>query len=78
MKELRWIALILTALTVLMGLQTYGVYQQKAALETALTQAESEMAQMRQSLSELSETSRVFNELWQQLTDGDGLLKWLK
>lgn len=78
MKELRWIALILAALTVLMGLQTYGAYQQKAALETALTQAESEMAQMRQSLSELSETSRVFNELWQQLTDGDGLLRWLK
>ena len=34
MKELRWITLILAVAVILMGIQTYGLYQQQKALQT--------------------------------------------
>ena len=69
MKELRWITLILAVAVILMGIQTYGLYQQQKALQTTLDQAETELAQIRESIDSISETSRIFNEFWQQIEE---------
>lgn len=69
MKELRWIALILAIVVILMEIQTCGLYQQQKTLQTALDQAETELAQMRESLDSISETSRIFNRIWQQIEE---------
>ena len=78
MKELRWIALILAIVVILMGIQTCGLYQQQKALQTALDQAEMELAQMRESLDSISETSRIFNHIWQQIEEKEGVFSWIK
>ena len=78
MKELRWIALILAVAVILMGIQTCGLYQQQKALQTALDQAETELAQIRESMDSISETSRSFNEFWQQIEEKEGIFSWIK
>ena len=78
MKELRWITLILAVAVILMGIQTYGLYQQQKALQTTLDQAETELAQIRESIDSISETSRIFNELWQQIEEKEGVFRWFK
>ena len=78
MKELRWIALILAVAVILMGIQTCGMLQQQKTLQTALDQAETELAQMRESLDSISETSRIFNEFWQQIEEKEGIFSWIK
>lgn len=78
MKELRWIALILAIAVILMGIQTCGMLQQQKTLQTALDQVETELAQMRESLDSISETSRIFNEFWQQIEEKEGIFSWIK
>ena len=78
MKELRWITLILAVAVILMGIQTYGLFQQQKALQTALDQTETELTQIRESLDSISETSRIFNEFWQQLEEKEGIFSWIK
>ena len=78
MKELRWIALILAIVVILMGIQTCGLYQQQKTLQTALDQAETELTQMRESLDSISETSRIFNRIWQQIEEKEGVFSWIK
>ncbi|MDY2770053.1 MAG: hypothetical protein SOU13_09075 [Eubacteriales bacterium] len=78
MKELRWITLILAVAVILMGIQTYGLYQQQKALQTTLDQAETELAQIRESIDSISETSRIFNEFWQQIEEKEGVFRWFK
>ena len=78
MKELRWIALILAIAVILMGIQTYGLYQQQKALQTALGQAETELTQIRESLDSISETSRILNTTWQQIEEREGIFSWIK
>lgn len=77
MKELRWIALILAVLVILMGVQTFMLYRQNEALNTALAQAQTDIAAMRDSLSEFSEIFQALRDLWQELAEKGGLLKWL-
>lgn len=77
MKELRWIALILAALVILMGVQTFILYRQNEALNAALAQAQTDIAAMRGSLSEFSEIFQALRDLWQELAEKGGLLKWL-
>lgn len=78
MKELRWIALILAVAVILMGIQTYGLYQQQKTLQATLNQAETELAQIRESLDSISETSRIFDEFWQQIEEKEGIFSWIK
>ena len=78
MKELRWITLILAVAVILMGIQTYGLYQQQKVLQTALDQAETELAQIRESIDSISETSRIFNRIWQQIEEKEGVFSWFK
>ena len=78
MKELRWITLILAVVVILMGIQTYGLFQQQKALQTALDQAETALTQIRESLDSISETSRIFNEFWQQIEEKEGIFSWIK
>ena len=78
MKELRWIALILAIVVILMEIQTCGLYQQQKTLQTALDQAETELAQIRESLDSISETSRIFDEFWQQIKEKEGIFSWIK
>lgn len=78
MKELRRIALILAIVVILMGIQTCGLYQQQKALQTALDQAETELAQMCESPDSISETSRIFNRIWQQIEEKEGVFSWIK
>lgn len=77
MKELRWIALILAVLVILMGVQTFMLYRQNEALNTALAQAQTDIAAMRDSLNEFSEIFQALRDLWQELAEKGGLLKWL-
>lgn len=77
MKELRWIALILAALVILMGVQTFILFRQNEALNAALAQAQTDIAAMRDSLSEFSEIFQALRDLWQELAEKGGLLKWL-
>ena len=77
MKELRWIALILAALVILMGVQTFMLYRQNEALNAALAQAQTDIAAMQDSLSEFSEIFQALRDLWQELAEKGGLLKWL-
>lgn len=78
MKELRWITLILAVAVILMGIQTYGLFQQQKALQTALDQAETELTQIRESLDNISETSQIFNRIWQQIEEKEGIFSWIK
>ena len=78
MKELRWIVLILAVAVILMGIQTYSLFQQQKALQTALDQAETELAQIRESLDGISETSQIFNRIWQQIEETEGIFSWIK
>lgn len=78
MKELRWIVLILAVAVILMEIQTYGLFQQQKALQTALDQAETELAQIRESLDGISETSQIFNRIWQQIEEKEGIFNWIK
>ncbi len=86
MKELRWIALILAVAVILMGIQTYGLFQQQKALQTALDQAETELAQIQEtelaqiqeSLDNISETSQIFNRIWQQIEEKEGIFSLIK
>lgn len=78
MKELRWIALILAVAVILMGIQTYGLYQQQKTLQATLNQAETELTQIQESLDSISETSRIFNEFWQQIEEKEGIFSWIK
>lgn len=78
MKELRWIALILAVAVILMGIQTYGLFQQQKVLQTALDQTETELTQIRESLDSISETSQIFNEFWQQIEEKEGIFSLIK
>ena len=78
MKELRWIALILAGAVILMGIQTYGMFQQQKVLQTALDQTETELTQIRESLDSISETSQIFNEFWQQIEEKEGIFSLIK
>ena len=77
MKELRWIALILAVLVILMGVQTFMLYRQNEALNTALAQAQTNIAAIQDSLSEFREIFQALRALWQELAEKGGLLKWL-
>ena len=77
MKELRWIALILAVLVILMGVQTFMLYRQNEALNTALAQAQTDIAAIQDSLSEFREIFQALRALWQELAEKGGLLKWL-
>ena len=78
MKELRWIALILAVAVILMGIQTYGLFQQQKVLQTALDQTETELTQIRESHDSISETSQIFNEFWQQIEEKEGIFSLIK
>ena len=78
MKELRWIALILAVAVILMGGQTHSLFQQQKALQTALDRTETELTQIQESLDSISETSRIFNEFWQQIKEKEGVFSWIK
>ena len=78
MKELRWIALILAVAVILMGIQTYSLFQQQKVLQTALDQTETELTQIRESLDSISETSQIFNEFWQQIEEKEGIFSLIK
>ena len=78
MKELRWIALILAIAVILMGIQTYGLYQQQKALQTTLDQVKTELAQIREDFDGISEAGRAFADIWQQLEEKKGLFNWGK
>ena len=78
MKELRWIALILAVAVILMGIQTYSLFQQQKVLQTALDQTETELTQIRESLDSISETSQIFNRIWRQIEEKEGIFSLIK
>ena len=60
-----------------MGVQTFMLYRQNEALNTALAQAQTNIAAIQDSLSEFREIFQALRALWQELAEKGGLLKWL-
>ena len=77
MKGTAWICLLLTLILVLMGIQTYALWQKTQALEAALLCALDDLSVMKESISSIAEVSGALGSIWNRLAQEGGLLSFL-
>ncbi|MGN0776840.1 MAG: hypothetical protein ACI4MM_09225 [Candidatus Ventricola sp.] len=77
MKGTAWICLLLTLILVLMGVQTYALWQKTQALEAALLCALDDLSVMKESISSIAEVSGALGSIWNRLAQEGGLLSFL-
>ena len=78
MKGTTVICLLLTLILLVMGVQTYGLFQKTQALETEMAGLLDELADMKTSIRAVAETSERINAVFGRLAEDGGLFGWLK
>lgn len=77
MKGTSFICLLLMLILVLMGAQTYMLWQKTQALEVSLTCALDDLSAMKDSVRTIAEAGETLNGIWSRLTQESSLLSFL-
>ncbi|MGN1019754.1 MAG: hypothetical protein ACI4O7_05220 [Aristaeellaceae bacterium] len=77
MKGTTAICLLLTLMLVLMGVQTFVLWQKTQALEATLASTLDDLAALQESVSVIAEASETFSLLWNGLVQDGGPLSFI-